>query len=76
MSDTKQRRRGIQAQLDQLDPPSWIAEIRRYYAQHGTLRADHVARLRGKLSSAARVLSQSEGSTATLLQKMAQKLRK
>jgi hypothetical protein len=76
MSDSKQRRRGIQTQLDQLDPPSWITEVRRYFAEHGTLRPDHVAKLRGQQSSTVGMLSRTEGSMATLLQKMARTPRK
>ena len=73
MSDAR-RRRELQAQLDQIEPPAWQAEIRRYYAQHGSLRPDQVARLRGQHTSG--LLLQSGVSPATLLQRMASKPRK
>ena len=75
MSDT-QKRKSIQVQLDQLDPPEWIAEMRRHFAEHGTLRPDHVAMLQGKRSTAAGLLSQPKDSMASVFQKMAPKPRK
>jgi len=73
MTDAR-RRRELLARLDQIQAPAWQAEIRRYYAEHGSLRPDQVARLRGKHTSG--LLSQPGVSPATLLQRMASKPRK
>lgn len=61
-------------ELDRLALPTWIAEMRRHFAEHGTLRPKDVARLRGGRSRATGALAHPSGSTASLLQQMARKV--
>lgn len=69
---TKQAFRA-KVELDRLEPPAWIAEMRRHFAQHGTLRPKDAARLRGDRSRTAGTIAQPSVSTAALLQQMARK---
>ena len=68
-------KRGLRAkvELDRLDPPAWIAEMRQHFAQHGTFRPKDVARMRGEKARTTGPLKQTAGSTAALLQQMARK---
>ncbi len=73
MSDPKNNKGPeILAQLNQLEPPTWISEMRKHYAQHGTFRPEDIARLLGDRSRSIGALAQTPASTtAQLLQQMA-----
>jgi len=69
MNDSKKRKPTIQAELDKLGPPSWLTEMRRHFAQHGTFRPEDIARLHGSGSHSRRV-ERAAVPTAALLQQM------
>ena len=64
------------ARLNQLQPPAWITEMRKYYLEHGAFRPEDVARLTGDRARSPRTLAHSSGTAANLLQQMARKLTK
>jgi hypothetical protein len=77
MTDSaKKRPPTVQAQLDGLVPPLWLADMRRYFAQHGTFRPGDVARLRREQIHSTEKFECSTVSTATLLQQTAHRLKK
>jgi len=62
------------AERGELQPPAWIAEMRKHYLEHGTYRIEDVARLLGDQTRSLGSIPQRQGSTTIeLLQQMAAK---
>jgi hypothetical protein len=70
----KDEARALEAQLAQLQPPEWIAEMQRYHRQNGAYRVEDVVRLLGRGSRAGGSLGQTpQEETIELLQQLAGK---
>jgi hypothetical protein len=77
MTEKKKRGRVGLDRLNQLQPPAWIAEMRKHYVEHGTVRSEDVARLLGDQVRLTGPLAEvPQTTTVELLQQMARNRRK
>ena len=72
MTEELKSRRGL-ALLQQLNPPQWINETQRYYAQHGKFRPEDLQRLMETAGQTVESVAEQQPRTIELLQHLATK---
>jgi hypothetical protein len=68
----KESRRGLEL-LEQISPPQWMSEMRRYYAQHGKFRPEDLQRLMETAGQPSEPVAQQQSRAIELLQHLATK---
>ncbi len=68
----KEGRRGL-AVLQKLNPPQWMSEMQRYYAQYGKFRPEDLQRLMETAGQASEPVAQQPSRAIELLQHLATK---
>ena len=68
----KDVRRGLEL-LEQVNPPQWMSEMQRYYAQHGRFRPADLRRLMGTAGLTSEPVPEQQSRAVDLLQHLATK---
>ena len=68
----KEGRQGLST-LQKLNPPQWMTEMKRYYAQHGRYRPEDLQRLMEAAGHTTEPIAQQHSRSVELLQHLATK---